>query len=83
MFSTPWVQKMGPETPESPAADSNLRAEIGNEQQQRLQSDSRVSIKVSFPPLPPITDHKGTFVSRGPRLWTANVALTCRKCCLH
>lgn len=53
------------ETLEGPAADSNLRAEIGNEQRRRLHSDSLVSIKVSFPPLLPIADHKGTFV--GPR----------------
>lgn len=51
------------ETLESPLADSNLRAEIGNEQRCRLHSDSLVSIKVSFPPLLPIADHKGTFVS--------------------
>lgn len=51
------------ETLESPVADSNLRAEIGNEQRRRLHSDSLVSIKVSFPPLLPIADHKGTFVS--------------------
>lgn len=50
------------ETLESPAADSNLLAEIGNEQWCRLHSDSPVSIKVSFPPLLfPGADHKGDF----------------------
>ena len=63
------------ETLEGPAADSNLWAEIGNEQRSRLHSDSLVSIKVSLPPLLPIADHKGTFVSRR----AANIALRCRK----
>lgn len=67
------------ETLESPAADSNLWAEIGNEQQCRLHSDSPVSIKVSFPPLLPIADHKETFVSYSPSARTANIVLTCSK----
>lgn len=62
------------ETLESPAVDSNLCAEIGNEQRSRLHSDSLVSIKVSFPPLLPIADHKGTFVSSS---WSAGRLILC------
>lgn len=67
------------ETLESPAADSNLWTEIGNEQWWCLHSDSLVSIKVSFPPLLPIADHIGTFVSLLSEHWTVNSVLTCIK----
>lgn len=64
------------ETLESPAADSNLWAEIGNEQRRRPHSDSLVSIKVSFPPLLPTADHeKGLLSAAG----APGAAATCRK----